>query len=464
MSLTPPCSLLIKNDHVLKKRSEAVLVIFIWAQVVVVLLATLITFGFQPFCLSSPPDCDSLMAETLVQMCTHYRSGLFTGGDLCEKMCEGGDDLPAFLVPVSCPDFFDHSGKTVVLKVKDFSKSSNSSFLSTLMILKSRTLTIEELTGKELPELLSQSSTFLSRAILDLVSDRFPENLNRDIQSVLSQTILKPLPDLSQTEFLNIWFLFLDNEFLLSSSRPADHLFPPVIGTCGHFYAVQHVHRVLDFSYFVSNVPLPFYEVCFYFLKTSNLKLLFVCLQFRSTRERLQLALDLLHFLRRFQRSTPKLELCDVKYSHFGYLEAEAAANDNDSSLPHPHHLVLLDSDMIYPMATVNQSITSVTACKSDEDCHFVDCQGECHQGSCRLNQSDTDLRRLCRNLLFMGRLWGSKYLPEFGLLAGVKGEEEEEEVEQLKKLCFEAENTNGDNSSNLDSMEAIIVRMLSRL
>src|SRR5699024_2987271 len=60
-------------------------------------------------------------------------------------------------------------------------------------------------------------------------------------------------------------------------------------------------------------------------------------LQLRSWSERLQLALDLLDFLRRFVQLRPKSELCDLKHSHFGYRETEAGSRE----------LALLDGDMV---------------------------------------------------------------------------------------------------------------------
>lgn len=145
-----------------------------------------------------------------------------------------------------------------------------------------------------------------------------------------------------------------------------------------------------------------------------------ICFQLRSVRERIQLALDLLQFLRRFLQAVPKLELCDVKYSHFAY---------------HGQQLLLLDSDMIYPRSIVNQSIVSTPTCLTDADCHFIDCQGVCHHGGCHLNPLDTDLKRLCRNLLFMGNLYGG--LLDFGLLTFAQPEASL----QLKAHCFDPQN-----------------------
>lgn len=173
------------------------------------------------------------------------------------------------------------------------------------------------------------------------------------------------------------------------------------------------------------------------------------------------MALDLLTFLRRFQQSTPKLELCDLKYSHFGYLKP--SLNSSQQQV-----LVLLDSDMIYPQSTVKQSISSVESCNSHEDCHFVDCQGECQSssGSCHLSRSDTDLKRLCRNILFMGHLYSQLPL-EFGLLAGLAASGEfEHEIAKLREHCFDPENSQASrlDSLHLSAMEAILERMLARL
>lgn len=92
---------------------------------------------------------------------------------------------------------------------------------------------------------------------------------------------------------------------------------------------------------------------------------------------------------------------------------------------------------MIYPLSIVNQSIVSTPFCHSDADCHFIDCQGVCsHHGRCQLNPLDTDLKRLCRNLLFMGSLYGG--LLDFGLLTFAQPKEA---YLRLRAHCFDPQN-----------------------
>jgi hypothetical protein len=93
----------------------------------------------------------------------------------------------------------------------------------------------------------------------------------------------------------------------------------------------------------------------------------------------------------------PDHDICDVKLHQF----ASFSASDS---------LVLIDSDMIYSKNFVAKALQAVHSCKSNQECDFFDCKGICtHEQEqdedgrsiCVPDHQDSNLNRVCRNILF---------------------------------------------------------------
>ena len=153
-----------------------------------------------------------------------------------------------------------------------------------------------------------------------------------------------------------------------------------------------------------------------------------------TTKEKLTLSEKLLNFLITFESLNLELELCDVKYEHFG------AHSDDSNDL---NSLVLIDSDMIYHTKNIQENIRAIQNCEKDEDCDFNDCKGICtvwsnSTSSCNLNRRDNNLKRICRNLFFvepfkLDELHDPKSL---GLLVNLKAALNDA-VKSVYDLCF---------------------------
>lgn len=99
--------------------------------------------------------------------------------------------------------------------------------------------------------------------------------------------------------------------------------------------------------------------------------------------------------------------------------------------------------------------------CQSDDDCHFIDCQGKCVQNKCQIDEQDTDLKRICRNIFFMGSFYSTF---EVGLLSkGVLFSTEDKNLDQIRQkiyeLCFDSENNFHHNQDlvYIDKMKNIL-------
>lgn len=167
----------------------------------------------------------------------------------------------------------------------------------------------------------------------------------------------------------------------------------------------------------------------------------------RSLLDKVSTAIKVVKFVSRVVTINSGLELCDVKFEHFGIYWSTNAETDP--------MLLMIDSDMIYHRNVARENIRSIDACQSDRDCDFIDCQGKCMpsnvskssltegwfksivsdvsksgKATCEYDLTDNNLKRVCRNMFFMGRIsW-----TEMGLLAEL--ESTFEEITSLKHIC----------------------------
>jgi hypothetical protein len=234
------------------------------------------------------------------------------------------------------------------------------------------------------------------------------------------------MSSLNKTTLINLWLLAQDNEYVLSKilgdSRYTSQrlVFPRILGSCGHFYAVEHSDQILDLS-FVTPQSAKFYS--------------------QSFNSRVDIAIELIEFLLKFESLRTGLELCDVKFEHFGVFR-----DSNEERM-----LLMIDSDMIYHNKTALESIEAISECSDDRDCDFVDCMGICVEGkghrggkSCHVDITDNNLRRVCRNMLFMGEFNLMSYQTKFGLLQNPPSEHAVTEgVNKVRAICSD-ESKNG--------------------
>src|SRR5699024_3929152 len=188
-------------------------------------------------------NCEDLLLETRTQICTNYRIGIFVG-HLCPAICEDNPQVQLLF----CPDMSAHNGKDCVITAKIEAQSRS------LIIIKSRVLTTEELLGKELSEFQRTQTKYLRDAIPRLLSDRILPQYLSNFDTLMSLISPWPSQQITEVELVNLWLLLQDNEYVLSKSRQSNLIFPQVVSTCGHFYSVQFVGPVIDYTYFVPHL------------------------------------------------------------------------------------------------------------------------------------------------------------------------------------------------------------------
>lgn len=341
-------------------------------------------------------SCDYIIEETLVQICTNYKKNVFFG-NLCSQLCDNDSDNQIKFI--GCPCSASHIGKDVVIFAKKLPNIS--------LVIKSKVLVEEKLTEISSVEL----SDYYRGIQQDIIG----------LSNVSLEQDLLPVDLLNDTDKITNHFLLIkQHEYVLSKLFENDLLYPKVLYTCGHFYATPKLTNIIHWTYLVS-------------------------FPFQTSRDKIIAAIDLLKFLKRFINTKVPMELCDVKYYHFGYYENQT--------------MLLLDSDLIQSRHTLKNTIEHVIDCDMDDDCHFIDCHGKCHQGSCRLDMTDNNLKRICRNILFMGKLYS---LLNMGLLTmpwSSSSKHVEISMQRLYQLCFDADHQNLNNI--VTKMEKILLDLL---
>lgn len=349
--------------------------------------------------------CWRLKYQALNQICGSYFDRKYIGR-ACEQFC-----VQRKLSLSGCPNLWFHQGKDYVFNVVNRN--------STEYILKSRELqlpvnfTINFIDSNDrtlLIHSIRQQITETFKGVLDLgsISELIPHDKSTSVASLNS---------LDFVTLLNIYDLIQDNEFLLSTALnnvdqfESIKILPKIVSTCGNFYMVEKSNFIVDYSFLD---------------------------QTHTAEEKLMLSRKLMDFLVAFESLNLELELCDVKYEHFAAYHSVPSISDLNSS-----GLVLIDSDMIYHKLNIQENIRAIQNCENDADCDFNDCKGACTvrrngTSTCDLNRSDTNLKRICRNLFFvepfkLDELHDAKSL---GLLVNLEPSLNEA-VKSVYDLCF---------------------------
>ena len=378
------------------------------------LVAAVIAYWIIKHFLWFDSSCEDDLEQLKQHVCQKYTSGHFVG-TFCHDLCSYGSNV----IFKSCPNRSGHNGKEVVFSIEWNHRP---------MVLKSRNLKLSDLMAddQQVNNFTLNSSHLLSGIKQTIIMTFATDGDKRfKISSLVPWPNHVELDQMNLTSLENIWFLLQDNEYILtkvlgdSDSTSNHQVFPKILGSCGHLYLTEYSDEILDLSFMRPNIFGPYS---------------------RSLQEKIAISIKLMDFLINFQALKSGLELCDVKFDHFGLISYD--------------RLVMIDSDMIYHKRTANQMIEAISDCKSNEDCDFIDCQGICSHNnrthsSCLINSADNNLKRVCRNMFFMGdiNLLGI-YAKQFGLLPDFSYNFNEE-VSMIQNVCSK-------NDSSMDDLNLV--------
>lgn len=372
-------------------------------------------------------SCAENIATMRDEICSEFRANNAIG-NFCHDLCTTNK-----MTILGCPNYFWHNGTVAasssVTRTYSNSLFAGKDFVVTVKwkgrkaILKSRNLKESDPFGAENHNTI-ELKHFI-RGLGDVMRATFMFGIEKENAVRFSASDLIPfatessanISTLNRTALSNLWLLAQDNEFILSkvlgTSNFTSHslVFPRVLGTCGQFYLVEYAEEILDFTYILPSTSA-----------TSLSK---------PYEQRLSTAMLLVEFLKRFELLNTGLQLCDVKFEHFGVY------NDENNS----RSLRMIDSDMIYHRETAREAIAAIKECSDDRDCDFVDCEGQClaSEGSsysfCQMSPVDNNLKRICRNMLLMGKFNVMGYQTQLGLLPGAP-QEHDTAVQEIATIC----------------------------
>ncbi|XP_058133088.1 divergent protein kinase domain 1C [Dasypus novemcinctus] len=299
---------------------------------------------------------DAKSRRILAALCRDYRGGALVG-DLCEDLCEAGR-----LVYRRCLYYergkkvlqADWRGRPVILKSK---REAFSSFQPLGPL--------EAGAGRDVPE----------AELALMVAGEVRSALGLE----LSPGSLGPLGlgrrgPRWRGRLASLWALLQQEEFLhLSLLQDLSRHLPPVLGSCGHFYAVEGLaagsprHRAL--------FPLAGGQ--------------------GQARAVSSIALSFLDMVRHFEDDfSHRLHLCDVKPENF------AIRSD--------FTVVAIDVDMAFFEPKMREILEQ--NCTADEDCNFFDCFSKCDLriNRCGAQRVNSNLQVICDKIF---RHWFSSPL-----------------------------------------------------
>ncbi|XP_058896315.1 divergent protein kinase domain 1C [Kogia breviceps] len=298
---------------------------------------------------------DEKSRRILAALCQDYRGGAL-GGDLCEDLCVAGQ-----LRYRRCLYYergkkvlqADWRGRPVVLKSKEEAFSS----FPPLGLLDGQ----PEAGGQGFPE----------AELLLLAAGEVKSALGLELaEGGLGRLGLGRRGPRLRGQLASLWALLHQEEFvLLSLLRGRSPHAPPVLGSCGHFYAVEHL---------AAGSP--------------RLRALFP-LDGAARGGRAQaralsgVALSFLDMVRHFEHDfSHRLHLCDVKPENF------AIRSD--------FTVVAIDVDMAFFEPKMREILEQ--NCTGDEDCSFFDCFSKCdlRVHRCGAQRTNSNLQVVCDKIL----------------------------------------------------------------
>ncbi|XP_063781040.1 divergent protein kinase domain 1C [Pseudophryne corroboree] len=319
------------------------------------------TFLFVQRSMFSDQCTDEESRKILAGLCYDYSDGAVTG-DLCEDLC-----VTHKLVYKHC--LYYRRGKKVIQA--DWQGSS--------IILKSKNDVFSKF---QAPILLDNSDprTLTDTELLVMVAVEFKNALGLDLpnNTLVPIWIERKNHQNWKVELASMWSLFQQEEYLLFNllqdfSRHVLH----VIGTCGHFYAVEFLSAGHSW-------------------KQNLFSLEEVVGQCRTGEQRMNALLDIaisfLDMVHQFDNKfSHRLHLCDVKPENF--------AIRNDLTV------VAIDMDMAFFEPKMRNILEQ--KCTSDKDCNFFDCFSTCDLKTfmCGAQRENNNLQVICDKIF---RRWFS--------------------------------------------------------
>ncbi|KAM5218696.1 divergent protein kinase domain 1C [Hipposideros larvatus] len=303
---------------------------------------------------------DEKSRRILAALCQDYQGGVLVG-DLCEDLCAAGQ-----LRYRRCLHYergkkvlqADWRGRPVVLKSKE---EAFSSFRPPGLL--------EDQAGKGGPD-------FPEAELLLLVAGEVRNALGLE----LSNRSLGPLwPRLRgprwRGQLASLWSLLQQEEFvLLSLLQDLSRHAPPVLGSCGHFYAVEYLAA-----------GSPHHSALFPLGGTSR----------GQARAVSDMALSFLDLVSHFDNDfSHRLHLCDVKPENF--------------AIRRDFTVVAIDVDMAFFEPKMREILEQ--NCTGDEDCNFFDCFSKCdlRVNKCGAQRENSNLQVICDKIF---RHWFSSAL-----------------------------------------------------
>ncbi|XP_017894833.1 PREDICTED: protein FAM69C [Capra hircus] len=293
---------------------------------------------------------DEKSRRILAALCQDYRGGAL-GGDLCEDLCEAGQ-----LRYRRCLYYergkkvlqADWRGRPVVLKSKEEAFSS----FPPLGLLDGQ----PEAGGQDLPE----------AELLVLAAGEARSALGLEpAEGGLGRLGLARRGPRRRGQLASLWALLRQEEFvLLSLLRGRSPHAPPVLGSCGHFYAVEHLAA-----------GSPGHRALFPLGPDGGRR--------GQARAVSGVALSFLDMVRHFDHDfAHRLHLCDVKPENF------AIRSD--------FTVVAIDVDMAFFEPKMREILEQ--NCTRDEDCNFFDCFSKCdlRVHRCGAQRANSNLQVVC--------------------------------------------------------------------
>ncbi|XP_069476850.1 divergent protein kinase domain 1C [Ambystoma mexicanum] len=360
--MRPPA--LLKRLQLRVLRRGTLLLLLCWAAAWVLVN----TFLFVHRRVFSERCTDAKSRAMLARLCQDYREDILTG-DLCEDLC-----VDESLVYTNCLYYdkgkkviqADWQGRPVILK----SKKDTFSSYQTLGVL-------EEADAQDLPE----------AELLLLVALEVKNVLGLDLSnstSVPFWTRRKKSPQW-KVQVASMWSLLQQEEYVYFSLLQdfSKHVLP-VIGTCGHFYAVEYLTG--GQAWHPTLFPLKDLQGSFFAPGKSKVEAINV------------IALSFLDMVTQFDNDfTHRLHLCDIKPENFAIRrDLTVVAIDMDMAFFEPKMRDILDQN-----------------CTGDEDCNFFDCFSRCDRriNRCGAERLNSNLQVICDKIFrhwFLSSVMGS--------------------------------------------------------
>nr|XP_006634559.1 PREDICTED: protein FAM69C [Lepisosteus oculatus] len=319
---------------------------------------------FSDFC------TDEKSKRILERVCDQYKEGILTG-DLCEDLCvsqkveyrrclyyENGKKVIEA----------DWRGLPIILK----SKLENFSAYETFGLLD----------YQEMHEISTMDIVFYTA--MEIKSSLGLELKNTTVPKLWTKHLEERVEPYSKAELASMWSLLQQEEYtLFKILQDLSKHVVKVLGSCGHFYAVEHLIAGHTWN---QNL----------FCLEELLDPSRVTQKRRALREAIhKIALSFLDMVSHFENDfSYKLHLCDVKPENFAIRkDLTVVAIDVDMAFFEPKMQDILEQN-----------------CTNDEDCNFFDCFSKCDmkKNKCGSKRTNSNLQVICDKIF---RHWFSPSL-----------------------------------------------------